>query len=84
MKSFPPNWWSKQWTPEVAQADPDAAIAWVDAEGVRIKGLAVGAGSDPESARKDWLAAVLWYESVEETTATGQRSARLQSSHPKA
>ena len=47
---------------EVARSDPDAAIAWIDAEGDRITALAVEAGFDPEVAWKDRAAAVRWYE----------------------
>lgn len=48
--------------PEVARTDPDAAIAWIDAEGDRITTLAVEAGFNPELARTDRAAAVRWYE----------------------
>ena len=47
---------------DIARIDPDAAIAWVDAEGDRIAALAVEAGFDAELARKDRVAAVRWYE----------------------
>ena len=48
--------------PEIARTNPDAAVAWVEAEGDRITALAVDAGFDPEVARKDRVAAVRWYE----------------------
>ena len=54
-----------QWSlgyPEIARTDPDAAIAWVEAEGDRIVELAIEAGFDPEVARQDRAAAVRWYE----------------------
>ena len=47
---------------KVARSDPDAAIAWIDAEGDRITALAVEAGFDPEVAWKDRAAAVRWSE----------------------
>ena len=47
---------------EIARVNPDAAIAWVDAEGDRIVELAIEAGLDMEVARKDRLAAVRWHE----------------------
>ena len=47
---------------EIARTDPDAAIAWVDAEGDRITKLAVEAGFDAELAQKNRVAAVRWHE----------------------
>ena len=46
---------------EVARTDPDAAIAWVEAEGDRLTALAVEAGFDAEVAKRDRAAAVRWY-----------------------
>lgn len=51
--------------PEIARVNPDAAIAWVDAEGDRIVALATEAGYDPALARHDRVAAVSWYRERE-------------------